>query len=75
MRFERPVLPDHIKAEAARRIDARFPIWRQLNAMREGGDPVMTAYIDGVRAASNALETKTPIPPDYQDDRYWPEKI
>ena len=73
MRFERPILPEHVKAEAARRIEARYPVWGQVNIMREGGVDEMGAFIDQMRAASNALEALKPIPPDFRNDRHWPE--
>jgi hypothetical protein len=73
MRFERPILPEHVKAEAARRIEARYPVWRQVNVLREGGADEMGVFIDQVRAASNALEARKPIPPDFRNDRHWPE--
>lgn len=75
MRIERPILPEHVKAEASRRIEAHYPVWRQINMLREGGSAAMEAYIDGVRAASNALEAMRPIPPDFAHDRHWPETL
>lgn len=75
MRLERPVLVEHVKAEAARRIDTRYPLWRQLNIQRAGGSAAMDAFIDGVRLASDALEAMSPIPPDYQQDYHWPESV
>lgn len=45
-----------IKREAARRIDARMPLWRQLNAVRDGTDPGFH-QIDAIRAASNLIES------------------
>lgn len=32
------------------------------------------AYIEAVRDASNILEAMDPIPQDFQNDSYWPEK-
>lgn len=61
-----------VRDEAARRINSRYPSWRQLNIMRSGtpGEVgTMGAYIDAVRAASNLLD---PPPHDYADDKHWP---
>lgn len=44
-----------IKREAARRINARMPLWRQINALREGRDPGFHE-IDAIREASNLIE-------------------
>ncbi|WP_173087386.1 hypothetical protein [Devosia sp. 1635] len=71
MRHEVKVTPAHVKAEAARRIEERYPLWKQLNILREGGDESMVAFIDGIRDRSNRLEAKVPIPPDYQSDHHW----
>jgi hypothetical protein len=64
---------EDVRSEAGRRIEARYPVWRQLNAMAEGGEPVvkMRAFIDALRAASNRIERMTPIPFDFTDDKYW----
>ena len=60
-----------IKAEARRRILDRYPLWKQVNIIRSGdGLAAMTAFIDAVRAASNALEAT--LPSDYQADKHWP---
>jgi len=61
-----------VRQEAARRIESRYPTWRQLNIIRAGQHDEqarMGAYIDAVRLVSNSL---TPAPDDYQDDRHWP---
>lgn len=44
-----------IRQEAARRIYQRFPVWKQLNALRENRDPGFHE-IDAIRAASNLIE-------------------
>ncbi len=44
-----------IKREAARRIEARMPLWKQLNAIRDNRDPGFHE-IDAIRTASNAIE-------------------
>jgi hypothetical protein len=46
-----------IRQEASRRIDERFPVWKQLNAIRENRDPGFHE-IDAVRAASNLIESQ-----------------
>lgn len=62
-----------IKAEAQRRIEARYPMWKQMNIHREGGAALeaMSAFIDAIRSRSNKLEAMTPVPPDLTDDRWW----
>lgn len=74
MRYEILIKAADLRVEAARRIEARYPIWRQLNVMREGGEPLaaMTAFIDAVRAASDQLEVLEPIPGDFASDHRWP---
>jgi hypothetical protein len=74
MRFENLVTPAHVKAEAQRRIEAKYPLWRQMNVLAEGGSAEMSAWIAGVRAASNRIEAMTPIPPDFQQDHHWQEQ-
>lgn len=66
-----PTTAADIKNEAARRINAAYPAWKQMNVMREGGEALvaMSAFIDVVRAASNALEQS--LPADFADDRHW----
>lgn len=44
-----------IKREAARRIDHRMPLWRQINALRDNSDPGFHE-IDAIRQASNLIE-------------------
>ena len=49
-----------VKREAARRIEAIAPIWRQLNDQRAPSDAgaARFAAIDAVRAASDAIEAQ-----------------
>lgn len=63
---------ENVRAEAARRIEARYPVYKQLNLIRDGGPALadMSSYIDAVRAASNALEASLPI--DFASDAHWP---
>ncbi|RJF92987.1 hypothetical protein [Sphingomonas cavernae] len=46
---------DRVKREAARRIDLIAPVWRQMNAIREGV-PLDWSAIDAIREASDVLE-------------------
>lgn len=46
-----------VKSEAQRRILAVHPVWQQLNMIREGAS---FAWIDSVRAASDAIEALVP---------------
>ena len=64
---------DEVKAEASLRIRSRYPLWKQMNVVREGGEPLteMSAYIDAVRAASDALEIS--LTADFRADAHWPE--
>lgn len=51
-------LHDRVRREAARRIDAVSPLWRQLNDLRAGDDADARrrfAAIDVIRAASDAI--------------------
>lgn len=47
-----------IREDAARRIEAAWPIWRQVNTMRAGGAELaqMAAEIDAIRDASNVAQ-------------------
>ena len=69
----RPVTADDIRAEARKRIIERYPTWKQLNNIRDGGGElaVMSAYIDAVRASSSVLEIA--LPADFASDAHWPE--
>lgn len=70
--FTSPVADWQVRDEASRRISSHYPMWRQLNILRNGtSDEVRTMgeYIDAVRDASNALD---PAPQDYTDDKHWP---
>ena len=63
---------ENVRIEAARRILAEYPEWKQLNLIRKGGATLtaMSDRIDAIRAASNLME---PSPPsDYTDDTNWP---
>lgn len=62
----------HVRVEAERRILSRYPIWKQVNLTREGGEDLarMSAFIDDVRAASNAIEDNPTT--DYTIDPRWP---
>jgi hypothetical protein len=62
-----------VKAECQRRIEARYPVWKQLNVAEEGGEgrAEMRAFIDAHRAASNRIEAMRPIPHDFAADHHW----
>lgn len=55
------MVPEKVKRqrEAARQINTVYPVWKQMNIMREG-DPVkiaeMSKFIDDVRAWSNEVK-------------------
>lgn len=71
-----------IKREAARRINAIAPIWRQMNDARLPSEEgtIRFARIDAIRAASNQIEDILAGLPADQLDRFavrsnslWPE--
>lgn len=74
MRIEFLVTPAHVKAEAQRRIEARYPMWRQLNVLAEGGGAEMARWIKQIRDSSNRIETMVPIPSDFAKDHHWQEQ-
>jgi hypothetical protein len=49
-----------VNREAARRIEAIAPAWRQLNDLREGGDAAAARFaaIDAIRAASDRIAAR-----------------
>lgn len=69
-----------IKREAARRIDVRMPIWRQINALRNNADPGFHE-IDHIRAASDLIEEQISALVSFdaveafpvKDNPLWPE--
>lgn len=73
MRLRIAVTPEMVKAECQRRIEARYPLWKQLNLAEEGGAAraEMRAFIDALRSASDRIEARSPIPPDYAADHHW----
>lgn len=74
MKIRHNVTADHVRAEAQRRIEAQWPLWRQMNTLRADTASIeaMGAEIDAIRAASNALEASSPIPADFTSDKHWP---
>lgn len=68
------VTTSDVKAEAERRITERFPLWRQMNILRDG-DAVQAAQmaevIDTIRADSNRIEALRRIPADFRHDKHW----
>lgn len=78
----RAALLREIKREAARRIEAVAPLWRQLNDLREPGaaGSERFARIDMIRAASDAIERqlagaagKTLAGFPVRENPLWPE--
>lgn len=68
----RAALMSAAKAEAARRIEAIAPIWKQANLFRDSGLAAPEfAMIDAVRAASNALEVAIAATPDDELAATW----
>lgn len=64
-----------IKAEARRRIEEAWPIWRQINLQAEGGEAfiAMRAEIDAIRTRSDEIEQMDPLPDDVSADELWLE--
>ena len=58
---QREIYIREVKAEAARRIEAAYPIYKQLNLQAEGGEAfvAMRAFIDAFRTRSDVLEQGT----------------
>jgi hypothetical protein len=74
MKFNIGVTAAMVKAEAARRIEVHYPLWKQMNMMREHGSfaaDEMVTFIDRIRRASNRIEAMKPIPPDFAADHHW----
>lgn len=72
-----PVIPSatDIRAEALRRINESGLPWMVQREV-SGGKAIpqgIKDYAAAVRSASDALEIMEPIPPDYADDRHWPQ--
>lgn len=73
----RAALHRRIKREAARRINAVAPLWKQVNAMRHGSDPGWDR-IDLIRSASDAIEEsfagcEGDAPQNISTHPFWPE--
>ena len=75
MKFEIGVTKAMVKAEAERRIIARYPLGKQNTIiMRCGADrDDMHAFIEAVIAASHRIEAMKPLPHDFVADHYWRE--
>jgi len=60
-----------VKTEAERRILSIYPIWKQINILREGGPATVTMgdAIDAIRITSDGLCVALPL--DYADDVNW----
>lgn len=65
--------PLMVKMVASHLIVSRYPEYKQLNIIREGGPALatMSAFIDAIRAKSNEIEAMSPIPEDYADPARW----
>ena len=65
-----------VKAEAERRITARYPLGKQNTIMLRAGAErdAMHAFIEAIIAASHRIEAMSPIPHHYRDDTYWTEE-
>lgn len=70
-----------VKREAARRIDAVFPVWAQLNSLRgtsNGHEDPRSSRLDAIRHASGLIEadimaTDNPEAMPIADHPLWPE--
>jgi hypothetical protein len=68
-----------VKREAARRIDAVMPMFKQINALRSGKDTdVRFTQIDAIRSASDLIEldlmeSENPQDVPVNDHPLWPE--
>lgn len=55
-------------------------VWRRSEAWTEGEEAEAAAlqsaweWIKGVRTTSDLVEVMEPIPRDFEDDKYWPER-
>ncbi len=45
--------------------------WTAEEKARAAKLEALDEAIDGIRAASNALEAKRPVPKDFQEEKYW----
>ncbi len=45
--------------------------WTAKEKMRSAKLEALDEAIDDIRAASNALEAKRPVPKDFQEEKYW----
>ena len=73
MKFEIGVTKAMVKAEAERRIIARYPLGKQNTIILRGGAERddMQAFIEAIIAASHRIEAMKPIPPDFAADHHW----
>ena len=73
MKFEIGVTKAMVKAEAERRIIARYPLGKQNTIIMRGGSELddMQAFIEAVIGAAHRIELMRPIPPDYVADHHW----
>lgn len=74
--YERPLDPvtvEQVKAEARRRIEFLYPLWRQINILSEGGDTLATmrSEIDAIRLRSDGIEKMNPAAVSLYNDALW----
>jgi hypothetical protein len=76
MRRSLGITLDMVKAEAQRRITARYPLGKQNTIMLRAGAERddMHAFIETIIAASHRLEAMSTVPYDYESDTYWTEE-
>ncbi len=67
---------EHVRNYCGIVIDRRYPVWKQMNIIREGGKALaeMSNWIDGMRDASNAIEAMDPIPIEFHKLPHWPQR-
>jgi hypothetical protein len=73
MKFKISVTAAMVKAEAERRIIARYPLGKQNTIIMRGGAERddMQAAIEAILAASHRIESLKPLPPDFAADYHW----
>lgn len=60
--------------EAIRLLRKGTENWSDAERVRAGELEAIDDAIEAIRAASNLLESTSPIPADYRDDYWWPVK-
>lgn len=70
-----PPTKSDVNAEAARRITAEYPLWRQTNIIADGDEEEIAAMREvrlAIVKASNDLSGMSQIPDDYAAEKWWP---